>query len=52
MGSAPHLRTDFVSDDLRKAARVSKDAVQTRGFWLSRRFMMEQRAARPPESAA
>jgi hypothetical protein len=30
MGSALQLRTDFVSDDLRKAARVSKDAVQTR----------------------
>ncbi len=30
MGSALQLRTDFMSDNLRKAARVSKDAVQTR----------------------
>lgn len=30
MGSALQLRTDFVSDDLRKAARVSRDAIQTR----------------------
>lgn len=30
MGSALRLRTDFVGDDLRKAARTSKDASQTR----------------------
>ncbi|MHC2481241.1 hypothetical protein ACVIKP_003032 [Rhizobium leguminosarum] len=30
MGSALQLRTDFVGDDLRKAARLSKDASQTR----------------------
>ncbi|OJF90113.1 MULTISPECIES: helix-turn-helix domain-containing protein [Rhizobium/Agrobacterium group] len=30
MGSALQLQTDFVSDDLRKAAWLSKDTVQTR----------------------
>ncbi|APO77187.1 IS630 family insertion sequence transposase domain-containing protein (plasmid) [Rhizobium etli 8C-3] len=30
MGSALRLRTDYVGDDLRKAARLSKDAAQTR----------------------